>query len=69
MAKKLKKGDKVEWNSPQGKVTGTVEKKLVEPTKIKGHKVNASKEDPEYLVKSAKTGAKAAHRARSLKKS
>ena len=47
---------------------GKVEKKLTAPTKIKGHKVAASKDDPQLLVKSEKTGAKAAHKAGELKK-
>jgi hypothetical protein len=64
----LKKGDKVEWNSSQGKVKGTVEKKLTQPMKIKSHEVKASTENPEFLVKSDKTGAEAAHKAEALKK-
>jgi hypothetical protein len=67
MAKKLKKGDKVEWNTSQGRTVGSVEKKLTTPTKIKGHKVAASAESPEYLVKSKKSGDKAAHKAEALK--
>lgn len=69
MPKTLKKGDKVEWNSSQGKIKGTVERKVTKSMKIKGHEVKASKDDPEYLVKSDKTGAKAAHKPESLKKS
>ena len=68
MAKQLKQGDKVEWNTSQGKTQGTVEKKVTSSTKIKGHKVVASKENPEYLVKSTKSGGKAAHKAEALKK-
>jgi hypothetical protein len=64
----LKKGDKVEWETPQGKTSGTVRKKLTSPMKIKDHKVAASKENPEYLVESEKSGKAAAHRAESLKK-
>lgn len=64
----LKRGDKVQWESSQGTVRGTVEKKLTAPTKIKDHKVAASKDNPEYLVRSAKTGARAAHKPESLKK-
>lgn len=67
MAEKLKKGDNVEWNTPQGKTEGTIKKKLTSPTKIKGHKVAASKEDPEYLVESSKSGKKAAHKPDALK--
>ncbi|WP_013323713.1 DUF2945 domain-containing protein [Gloeothece verrucosa] len=68
MTDKFKKGDQVEWNSTQGKVKGTVKKKLTEPTDIKGHHVAASQENPEYLVESDQTGQVAAHRPESLKK-
>jgi hypothetical protein len=62
MAKTLKTGDKVEWETSQGKTTGTVKKKLTSPTKIKGHKVAASKDNPEYLVKTTKSKKEAAHK-------
>jgi Hypervirulence associated proteins TUDOR domain len=62
------KGDKVQWESSQGAVEGTVEKKLTESTDIKKHHVNASKDDPQYLVKSDKTGKEAAHKPESLSK-
>lgn len=68
MADKLKKGDKVEWNTPQGKTEGTVKKKLTEETDIKGHHVAASEDNPEYLVESGKSGKEAAHKPESLKK-
>jgi hypothetical protein len=64
----LKKGDHVKWNSSGGETEGTVERKLTEPTDIKGHHVAASKDNPEYLVKSNKTGKKAAHKPEALKK-
>ena len=66
--KDLKKGDKVTWDTSQGETHGTVEKKLTSPTDIKSHHVAASKENPEYLVKSDKTGAEAAHKPEALKK-
>jgi hypothetical protein len=68
MTDTFKAGDKVHWHSPQGTVHGTVKKKLTAPTEIKGHHVAASKESPEYLVVSDKTGAEAAHKASALKK-
>ena len=64
----IQKGDKVSWNSSQGIVKGTVEKKLTSPMKIKSHEVKASADNPEYLVKSDKTGAEAAHKPGELKK-
>ena len=68
MADGFKAGDKVQWKSSQGTVHGTVKKKLTTPTHIKGHEVAASKEHPEYLVVSDKTGAEAAHKADALTK-
>lgn len=68
MTDKLKKGDKVEWETSQGKTSGTVKKKLTAPTDIKGHHVAASKDNPEFLVESEKTGAEAAHKPEALKK-
>lgn len=68
MAKTLSKGDKVAWKSSQGTVKGKVVEKKTSPTKIKSHRVAASKSNPQYIVKSDKTGAKAAHKASALKK-
>ncbi len=63
----LKKGDKVEWDSSGGHSVGKVVKKITASTKIKGHKVAASPDNPEYIVKSDK-GGEAAHRPDALKK-
>jgi hypothetical protein len=64
----VKKGDKVEWGTSQGKTKGTVKKRVTKPMKIKGHAVKASKDNPQVLVESDKTGEQAAHKAKSLKK-
>jgi hypothetical protein len=66
--KSLKKGQRVSWNSPQGRVTGSVVKKQTTATRIKGHLVAASKTQLQYIVESKKTGARAAHAPRTLKK-
>jgi N-methylhydantoinase B/oxoprolinase/acetone carboxylase alpha subunit len=63
----FKKGDKVEWQSHGGTAHGTVERKQTTETHIKGHKVAASKDNPQYIVKTEK-GTKAAHKAQALKK-
>ena len=68
MADKLKSGDTVEWETSQGKTSGTVKKKLTKPTDIKGHHVAASPENPEFLVESEKSGEEAAHKPSALKK-
>lgn len=69
MTDKFQPGDQVEWQTAQGKTQGQVEKKLTEAIEIKGHHVAASEENPEYLVKSNKTGKEAAHKPDALKKS
>lgn len=68
MTEEFKKGDRVEWNSSGGKTEGKVKKKLTSETEIKGHHVAASKDNPEYLVESDKSGKEAAHKPESLKK-
>ncbi len=69
MTDDLKPGDHVEWKTSQGKTKGTVKKKLTEPTDIKKHHVAASKENPEFLVASEKSGKEAAHKPEGLEKS
>lgn len=66
--KKPKVGDKVEWDSSGGHSTGKVVRKITAPTKIKGHKVAASPGDPQYMVKSDKSGKLAAHKPEALSK-
>jgi Hypervirulence associated proteins TUDOR domain len=66
--KQLKKGDKVEWETSQGTTDGVVKQKLTKPRMIKGHKVAASTDDPEYLVETTKTNKIAAHKPGTLKK-
>ena len=66
VTKDFKAGDQVSWNSAQGKVTGTIRKKLTLPMEIKTHHVAASPGNPQLLVKSADTGQVAAHKPAAL---
>ncbi len=66
--KTFKAGDKVAWDHSQGTTQGHVVRKQTTPTKIKGHRVAASKDHPEYIVESDKTGARAAHTPEELRK-
>ncbi len=72
MAKKAavepKAGDAVAWESTGGRSVGKVVRKVTAPTRIKSHKVAASPEHPEFIVRSDKTGKVAAHKAKALKK-
>jgi hypothetical protein len=61
-------GDKVKWKSHGGEAHGHVEKKLTSDTKIKSHQVRASKDDPQYLVKSDSGSGVAAHKPDALTK-
>ena len=67
MTKQLKSGDEVSWKSHGGTAHGKVEKKVTSDTKIKGHQVRASKDEPQYVVRSD-NGGKAAHKASALHK-
>ncbi len=65
--KTLKTGAKVTWKSHAGTAHGKIVKKQTSPTQIKGHKVAATKDDPQYIVETDE-GKKAAHKARALRK-
>ncbi len=66
--KQLHKGDRVRWDHSQGSSTGKVVRKQTTRTKIKGHVVAASPDNPEYIVRSEKTGAVAAHKPDELRR-
>ena len=68
MADNLRKGDQVTWQSHGGEAEGKVEKKITDDTEAAGRKVKASKDDPQYLVKSDKSGGAAVHKPGALKK-
>ena len=68
MSKDFKVGDHVSWNSEAGRVRGTIRRKIVAPMKFKGYTVHASKDDPQYLIKSDKTDHLAMHKGSALRK-
>jgi hypothetical protein len=68
MTKEFKQGDEVEWSSHGGEATGEVEKKMTERTRAAGRTVAAGPDDPQYLVKSDKSGGEAVHRPDALKR-
>ena len=67
MIKSLKAGDKVSWKSHGGTAHGKVVRKVTSPMTIKGHKVAASKDNPEFLVETD-GGKRAAHKPEALSK-
>lgn len=61
MATDLKAGDRVSWKSHGGEAHGKVVRKQTKPTTIKGHKVAASKDNPQFIVETDE-GKRAAHK-------
>lgn len=67
MAKTFKRGDHVEWNSEAGRVRGVIMKKVVSNVLFKGYVHHASKDEPQYFIKSDKTDHIAIHKGGALK--
>jgi hypothetical protein len=62
MADDLKKGDHVTWKSHGGTAEGAVERKLTSDTEASGRTVRASQDEPQYEVRSEKSGRTAVHK-------
>ena len=67
-ATRYKAGDHVSWNSEAGRVSGTIVKIHTSDFDYKGHTHRASKDDPQYEIKSDTTDHIAAHRGKVLTK-
>lgn len=63
---KFSVGDHVKWNSEAGYVTGKITKVHTADFEYKGHRRRASKDDPQYEIKSDKTDHIAAHKGSTL---
>lgn len=68
MGEDIHKGDKVQWKSHGTTVTGTVEEKITSDTEAAGRTVRADSDNPQYRVRSDKSGHDAVHKPESLKK-
>ena len=68
MTKHLSEGDRVSWNTSQGRTHGTVEEKRTKDFRFAGQSFTASDDDPAYIVKSEKSGDTAAHKGSALRK-
>ncbi|WGL53652.1 DUF2945 domain-containing protein [Nocardioides sp. BP30] len=64
----FKKGDKVTWRSHGGEAEGEVLRTITSDTELAGRQVRASKDKPQYLVRSEKSGGEAVHKPSALKK-
>ncbi len=67
MSTTFKRGDHVEWNSEAGRVRGIIVKKVVSEVKFKGYTHHATKEEPQYFIKSDKSDHVAIHKGAALR--
>ena len=68
MTKRFNVGDHVTWKSEAGNVSGKIIKVHTKNVAYKGYTHHASKEDPQYEIKSDKTDHIAMHKGSALKK-
>lgn len=68
MAGKFKVGDHVKWNSEAGHVSGKITKIHRSDFDYKGYTHHASKDDPQYEIKSDKSDHVAVHKGSALSK-
>lgn len=64
----LKRGDHVSWNSEAGRVRGTITRVVTLAITFKGYTVHASKDEPQYEIKSDTTDHIAMHKGSALRK-
>ena len=67
-AERLKRGDHVSWNSEAGRVRGRITRVVTSPTTFKGYTVHASRDEPQYEIKSDTTDHIAMHKRSALTK-
>jgi hypothetical protein len=67
MATEFAEGDRVEWNSHGSTATGEVIRKITSDTEAGGRTVRASKDEPQYLVRSD-NGGEAVHKPDALRR-
>jgi hypothetical protein len=63
----MKIGDRVSWDSPQGRTHGKIVDHKTKDFQLDGRQWRASEDEPKFVVESEKTGAKAAHEPSALR--
>lgn len=63
----MKIGDRVSWDTSQGRTHGKIVEKKTKDFQLDGRQWRASEDDPKFVVESERTGAKAAHEASALR--
>jgi hypothetical protein len=64
----VSKGDRVSWNTPQGRTQGEVIDLRTKDFQLAGQHFTASEDEPMAIVRSEKSGKEAAHQPSSLNK-
>jgi len=64
----LSTGDRVSWNTSQGRTRGHIVERKSSDFEFAGQHFTATSEDPAFIVESEKTQAKAAHKGSALRK-
>lgn len=65
--KTFQRGDHVEWNSEAGRVRGVIAKKVTSDVPFKGYIHHATRDEPQYFIKSEKTDHIAIHKGSALR--
>jgi DUF2945 family protein len=68
MKKTFKVGDHVTWNSETGRVSGTIIKVHTKDVAYKGYTHHASRDEPQFEIKSDKTDHIAMHKGTALRR-
>jgi hypothetical protein len=67
MTKTFRRGDHVSWNSEAGRVKGRIVRVHTKDVNYKGYTHHASKDDPQYEIKSDRTDHVALHKGGALR--
>jgi hypothetical protein len=67
MTRRFKAGDRVSWSSEAGRVSGRIVKVHMKDVNYKGYIHHASKDEPQYEIKSDKTDHVALHKGTALR--
>lgn len=62
----MRTGSRVSWNTSHGTTHGTIIERRTKDFQLNGQRYTASEDEPMFIVESAKTGARAAHRESAL---
>jgi len=68
MASDFTKGDRVSWNTSQGRTRGVVVERKTRDFEFADQHFTASSDEPAFIVESDKSGDRAAHKGAALRK-